>query len=167
MIIRTKRLVLRPLEDRDRAEMISLLMDSRIKQGYMLPDYAAEEDAALMFERLKTLSQKEEFVLVGIFDDKGLAGFANRVSEENGCIELGYVIAPECWNRGYCTEAVTSLIDALFSAGFSEVAAGAFEHNIASMRVMEKSGMTRLDKTENIEYRGQTRRVICYSIQKT
>ena len=73
---------------------------------------------------------------------------------------------PEKWNKGYCTEAVRALIDQLFADGFDEVAAGAFSHNAASMRVMEKVGMTRLEKTEQIEYRGENRTVICYSIQK-
>jgi RimJ/RimL family protein N-acetyltransferase len=166
MILNTERLVLRPLCDDDRADMIQLLMDRRIKDGYMLPDYETEAEAEPMFERLKALSQKEEFVLVGIFDADGVAGFANRVSDEDGCIELGYVIAPEKWNRGYCTEAVKALIDALFAMGYREVAAGAFSHNAASMRVMEKAGMTRLEKTEQIEYRDENRKVICYSIQK-
>ncbi len=166
MNIKTQRLTLRPLTDKDRDEMIRLLMDGRIKDGYMLPDYATEQDAEPMFQRLMALSQRDEFVLVGIFDEEGLAGFANRVSVENGCIELGWVIAPERWNRGYCTEAVEAIIGALFDAGFDEVAAGAFDHNPASMRVMEKAGMVRLEKTEEIEYRGTLRKVICYSIKR-
>lgn len=166
MILKTERLTLRPLVESDREEMIRLLMDRRIKDGYMLPDYETEADAAPMFERLMTLSQKESFVLAGIFDAEGVAGFTNRVSDENGCIEIGYVIAPDRWNRGYCTEAVKALIAALFEAGYEEVAAGAFAFNTASMRVMEKSGMTRLEKTEEIEYRGEKRKVICYSIKK-
>lgn len=166
MNIQTSRLTLRPLTEGDRTEMIRLLMDGRIKDGYMLPDYASEEEAQPMFERLKALSEKEEFVLAGIFDAEGLAGFMNRVSVDGGCIEVGYVISPRCWNRGYCTEALKAVIGELFAQGFDEVAAGAFEHNAASMRVMEKAGMARLDKTEQIEYRGRVRRVICYSIQK-
>ena len=166
MNIRTNRLTLRPLTEGDRSEMIRLLMDRRIKDGYMLPDYGSEEEAQPMFERLKALSQKEEFVLVGIFDEDGVAGFSNRVSDENGSIELGWVIAPEKWNRGYCTEAVRALIDRMFADGYTEVAAGAFAHNAASMRVMEKAGMVRLEKTEQIEYRGENRTVICYSIKK-
>lgn len=166
MYIQTERLIIRPLNDGDRAEMVRLLMDGRIKDGYMLPDYETEADAEPMFQRLKALSQREEFVLAGIFDADGLAGFVNRVSVEDGCIEIGYVIAPDRWNRGCCTEMVRALIPALFAEGYAEVAAGAFEHNAASMRVMEKAGMARLDKTEEIEYRGKVRRVICYSIKR-
>jgi RimJ/RimL family protein N-acetyltransferase len=166
MNLKTQRLVLRPIEDRDHDEMIRLLMDGRIKNGYMLPDFESEADAEPMYQRLKALSEKKEFVLAGIFDADGLAGFVNRVSVEDGCIEIGYVIVPECWNRGYCTEMVKGLIPALFAEGYAEVAAGAFEHNAASMRVMEKAGMTRLEKTEEIEYRGKNHHVICYSIRK-
>lgn len=166
MFLRTQRLTLRPIEEADRREMIRLLMDGRIKQGYMLPDYETEADATPMFERLKMLSQKDEFVLVGIFDVEGLAGFANRVAVENGCVELGYVIAPHCWNRGYCTEALKALIEALFEQGYDEVCAGAFDTNAASMRVMEKAGMRLIEKTEEIEYRGERRHCVYRSICK-
>ena len=166
MNIKTQRLILRPLTEADHDELIALLMDGRVKNGYMIPDYENEAEAEPLFQRLVALSQKEEFVVVGIFDDEGLAGFSNRVSVEDGCIELGWVIVPEKWNRGYCTEAVRALIDQLFADGYTEVAAGAFSHNAASMRVMEKAGMSRLEKTEQIEYRGENRKVICYSIKK-
>ena len=166
MYIKTKRLTLRPLTEGDHDEVIRLLMDRRVKDGYMIPDYENESEAEPLFQRLMALSQKEEFAVVGIFNDEGLAGFSNRVSSEDGCIELGWVIVPEKWNRGYCTEAVRALIDRLFADGYHEVAAGAFAHNAASMRVMEKVGMMRLEKTEQIEYRGENRRVICYSVRK-
>ena len=166
MQIRTERLLLRPFTDADHDEVIALLMDGRVKDGYMIPDYETEAEAEPLFQRLMSLSQKAEFAVLGIFDDSGLAGFSNRVSEEDGCIELGWVIVPGKWNRGYCTEAVRALIDRLFSEGYSEVAAGAFAHNAASMRVMEKAGMSRLEKTEQIEYRGENRKVICYSIKR-
>lgn len=166
MILKTRRLTLRPFNEGDHDALIRLLMDGRIKDGYMLPDYEAEADAEPMCQRLTQLSQQERFVMVGIFDAEGLAGFANRVSVEADCIELGYVIHPDRWNRGYCTEVVRALVTALFAEGYDEVAAGAFEHNLASMRVMEKAGMTRRNKTEEIEYRGENRKVICYSIKK-
>ena len=54
----------------------------------------------------------------------------------------------------------------MFSQGFETVLAGAFVENAASMRVMEKSGMTRQDYTDEIEYRGVTHTCIYYAISK-
>jgi len=51
----------------------------------------------------------------------------------------------------------------MFARGFSEVLAGAFEENLASMRIMEKSGMTRIEKTDEIEYRGKVHQCVYYS----
>ena len=50
----------------------------------------------------------------------------------------------------------------IFASGFTIVKASAFEGNIASMRVMEKCGMVRTGEEESVEYRGVTRRCICY-----
>ena len=50
--------------------------------------------------------------------------------------------------------------------GYQRVAAGYFEENIASGRVMEKCGMVATGGTEEIEYRGKKHRVILCRIQK-
>ena len=42
--------------------------------------------------------------------------------------------------------------------------AGFFEGNTASRRVMEKSGMRPAYRTDEIEYRGETRRCIYFTI---
>ena len=44
------------------------------------------------------------------------------------------------------------------------VKAGAFEENLASMRVMEKSGMHRIQQEDTIEYRGKVHRCFNYEI---
>jgi len=56
-------------------------------------------------------------------------------------LTLGYVLAPECWGRGYASEAV----DAMKNAGFSltlaiEINASVRVENPASRRVLEKAG---------------------------
>ena len=55
----------------------------------------------------------------------------------------------------------------LFSFGFLQVTAGAFENNAASIRVMEKSGMVRLDRTDTVTYRGKEHRCVYYGITDT
>lgn len=56
--------------------------------------------------------------------------------------ELGYWIGKEYWNRGYCTEAVKSIIDYGFNnLKLHKIYATYFTNNPASGRVMEKAGM--------------------------
>ncbi|HEX6438275.1 MAG TPA: GNAT family N-acetyltransferase [Candidatus Binatia bacterium] len=58
--------------------------------------------------------------------------------------ELGYVLAREYWGRGYMTEAVKRLIATAFEeAAVYRVWAVCDVDNVASARVMEKSGMQR------------------------
>ncbi|UOQ84908.1 GNAT family N-acetyltransferase [Gracilibacillus salinarum] len=57
--------------------------------------------------------------------------------------EIGYVITPEYWGKGIVTEAVRELVRFGFSAmKLERIQARCLEENIASARVMEKSGMT-------------------------
>jgi [ribosomal protein S5]-alanine N-acetyltransferase len=58
--------------------------------------------------------------------------------------ELGYVLARKYWGRGYMTEAVKRLIATAFEdAAVYRVWAVCDVDNLASARVMEKSGMQR------------------------
>ena len=156
---------LRAFTPSDEAVMLDILTDTIIKQTYMLPDYEKKEDAAPLFRRLMALSQDETHFVRGICAEGLLVGFLNDVEIENGTIELGYVIHPAYHGRGYATEALKLAIRELFRRGFREVTAGAFAENPASLRVMEKAGMVRLSKTDEIEYRGKVHRCIYYSIQ--
>ena len=57
-------------------------------------------------------------------------------------------------------------IEYLHMHGFSKVLTAAFECNGASLRVMEKCGMTKILYTEEITYRGQTHRCIYYCAER-
>ena len=60
---------------------------------------------------------------------------------EKGNAEIGYGIAEEYQKCGYATEAVSALVDwALHQPGVSCVKAETEENNIASKRVLKKSG---------------------------
>lgn len=158
-------LTIAPLKERDRENMIDVLMHPVVKKTYMLPDFTSREDAGKLFERMQTLSQTPGHYIVGIYLNGSLIGFLNDPENENGFIELGWVIHPDHHNRGYATGAVKLAITQLFQQGYREVCAGAFDENPASLRVMEKAGMARLDKTDFIDYRGKTHRCIYYSVK--
>jgi len=167
MLIQTERLTLRPFSDGDREAMYALLTDSAVKETYLLPDFKSTEQLETMFRRFQTLSCDEDRCVAAIDLGGALIGFVNDVEIHDGRVEMGYVVSPAHHNCGYATEALRGVIAALFQRGFREVVAGAFESNPASIRVMIKAGMTRLDKTDNIEYRGRIHRCIYYSIRST
>lgn len=157
-------MLIRPLTLSDEAPILDLLTNDRIKQTYMLPDYDRREDALPLFRRLVALSEDPARFVRGMEENGQLVGFLNDVEIENGTIELGYVVHPRHWGQGCASTALKLAINHLFCRGYHQVTAGAFAENPASLRVMEKAGMTRLTKTDEIEYRGKIHVCVYYSI---
>ena len=161
----TERLRLGALRVEDAPALIAMLSDPEVGKTYMVPDLDSEEKQSAVFERLKTLSASERFVY-GIFLEERLIGMIHSVGGEGREIELGYFISPAEKGRGYASEALKAAVAELFSMGCPRVVAGAFEENPASLRVMEKCGFTRIERTEAIEYRGKTHNCIFCAIEK-
>lgn len=159
-------ITLRAMGDEGLEDGLLLLTDPSIKQTYMLPDFSSRSEAEGLYHRLKALSQQEGRYVRGVFLGERMIGFLNEVEINEDSIELGWVIHPDCQNRGYATCAVMQAVEELFALGYTVVTAGAFSENLASIRVMEKCGMTRLDKTEEIEYRGAVHRCVYYAIRR-
>ena len=170
-VLDTARLRLRPFSESDAQDGIRVLTNARCAETYMLPDFPSPEDARPLFDRLLSLSRGSEKMVaaVALRDEDGgdrLIGYLNEVARENGAIEVGYILHPDFWNRGYMTEALRAVVGQLFLAGFDAVRAGYFEENAASRRVMEKCGMEPTGETEDIEYRGKTHRCFYREIRR-
>lgn len=161
----TKKLVLKPITKEDKNNLIRIVKDPLVKKSYMLPDFNDENEEEKFFEKLMNLSLKSDRFVYGIYLDRFI-GFLNEVSIENDEIEVGYFIDSKEWNQGYATEALKVAIAELFRIGFKRVVAGYFEDNPASGRVMEKSGMHKIDKVDVVEYRNKSHRCYYYAIEK-
>lgn len=153
------------LSERDREAVAEILTDEVVAKTYMVPEFTSPEQVEKLFRRLMELSSGEERYVRGIYVGDALVGFLNDVGISGDSIELGWVVHPRYHNRGYATSAVKLAIGELFAKGFHEVVAGAFQENRASTRVMEKSGMTRQEQTEEIEYRGAVHTCVYYAIK--
>ena len=155
-------LKLRPFLPTDQTRILETVTSTKVNQTYMLPDFEKLEDAVPLFERLSKLSLDSSRFVRCIDVDGQAIGFLNDVEIKDGSIELGYVIHPECHNCGYMTRALKAAIDELFTLNYQRVVCGAFEGNKASQRVMEKAGMTKIEFTEIIEYRGKQHLCVYY-----
>ena len=160
--IHTERLCLRAINDGDVEEVLSIVTDKEVAKTYMLPDFETREDALQLFASLKRLSSAADRFVYGIDLDGKIIGFINEVEIENDEIEVGFVISPNHKSNGYATEVLEASMDELFRLGFDKVKTGVFEGNLASMRVMEKSSMRRLDMTTELEYRGKVHKCIWF-----
>ena len=90
----------------------------------------------------------------------GLVGFKGSPDGE-GEVEIGYGIAPAYRGQGYTTEAVRALITWAFDAPecVSVIAAEVDKANIASIRILEKVGMSIYKETNDNLYWRITRDV--------
>ena len=166
MHVTTKDLHLGPIRQQDIPALAALFMDEVVKQTYMVPDFSDLSAAETLAKRIMALSQDPSRYVAGIFLGDRCIGLLNETERQEGSIEVGYALLPAFHNRGYCTQALKGVIDFLFSEGYSQVLAGAFETNAPSIRVMEKSGMKPLDKQDEVTYRGKTHRCVYYHAVK-
>lgn len=164
--INTSRLNLSAFRECDFDAMMAIFKSDIVKATYMVPDLPTPDDEQKLFESLRNLSLKDGRYVFGIYLDGKLIGLVNDCEINNKCIEMGYALHPDYHNRGFATEAFGEVIDHLFTQGFEEILAGAFEENAASMRVMEKCGMKRTKMTAEVEYRGIVHRCVYYSIKR-
>jgi RimJ/RimL family protein N-acetyltransferase len=60
--------------------------------------------------------------------------------------EIGYVVKPDVWGKGFATEAVHTVIDAAFNlTSVPRIHANCRVGNVASQRVLEKTGFSYVD----------------------
>ena len=166
MYIKTNRLTLQSIASANLDQLVELLTDETVKKTYMIPDFPDREAAMKLARRIQQLSQDPDRYVVGMYLGDQLIGMMNDTDRTENAIEMGYAVLPRFQNQGYCTEALTGVIAYLLDCGFPQVLTGAFEENIASQRVMEKSGMTKIDKVDEIEYRGKNHRCIYFVAKK-
>ena len=160
----TKRLRLAPLGEEDRDALLAILSNEEVGKTYMVPPLKTRDKREAVFAHLYQLSHAEDRFFYGVYREERLIGLIHEVERQGRSIELGYVIAPAEKNCGYASEALRAAIEALLVEGWESVRAAAFAENPASMRVMEKCGMTRSGHTETIIYREQAHTCIEYAI---
>ena len=162
----TNRLEIKEITPEDREEVLDLLTNKTVSKTYMLPEYSCRENAEPLFLRLVEMSHDPARFVAGIYLNGRFIGMMNETEIKDKQIEMGYAYLPDYYNCGYATEAFCGAIDYLLNHGFDTVLAGAFAENPASLRVMEKCGMTRQEYTDTVDYRGITHTCIYYAIHK-
>lgn len=163
-ILTTKNLVLKSIEDSDRNDVFSVFENALVGKTYMLPVFVDDAAREKFFIRLKENTQKSERFCYGIYLNKSFIGLLNDVNVENDEVEVGYCLHPNYWNKGYATEALEIVIKELFRIGYKTVVAAHFIENPASGRVMQKCGMKKIEKTDEIEYKGIKHLCVYYAI---
>lgn len=145
-VLETEHLILRKMDKKDADDMYDYAKRTDTTR-YLL--WNPHPDRKFSYQYLVYLNHQYK---VGEFHDWavvdkdsgrmiGTCGFT-RFDYQNDGAEIGYVLNPDFWGRGYATEAVQRVIRFGFDyLGLHRIEAKYMEENIASRRVMEKCGM--------------------------
>jgi RimJ/RimL family protein N-acetyltransferase len=137
-VLKTDRLVLRALCQRDVPVIVQLAGDRRVAENTARIPYPYAADEAEQF--VAQANRHNNSATFAITLNGSLIGACGIDVRQDGA-ELGYWLGVPFWGCGYATEAVRAVIDYGFGAlGYEVLHSGARVSNPASRRVLEKCG---------------------------
>lgn len=142
-MIETPRLLLRPFEDGDAAELYDYARDPRVGPVAGWPVHTSVENS---LEIIRTVfSAPNVFAVVERTSGRviGSAGFVGEHRPElpGPDDELGYALSPAFWGRGLMPEAAEALLEYGFTRmGLRTIWCNHYDGNEKSRRVIEKCG---------------------------
>jgi RimJ/RimL family protein N-acetyltransferase len=147
-IVRTERLVLRPLRATDAEQIFELFADWRVVRFLSAPPWPYSLDDAQDFVRrsLNPDDQDTGTALAITHDDAIAGGIGVRMRSASHLQRaagpnIGFWLGYNYWGRGYMTEAVRSLVRLIFDETPADaIYSGAFSENVDSLHVQHKVG---------------------------
>ncbi|WP_372369595.1 GNAT family N-acetyltransferase [Candidatus Uabimicrobium sp. HlEnr_7] len=147
-ILTSKRLILRRWKPEDYRPFFLLNSDPQVME--FLPKVLSQEESNAMILKIENHFEQRGF---GFFaceeqQSQSFIGFVGLSVPQfscdfTPCVEIGWRIAREYWNRGYATEAASEvLLYARNTLKQKEIVSFTVPNNLPSRRVMEKIGMT-------------------------
>lgn len=150
--IRTRRLLLRAPEARDREEFIDLGSDDEVNRHL-----GGGQDRAELEEKIPAVpaNRPAQFVMVHEGRFVGWMGLSRREPERPGRVaadgrdlELSYVTPVAAWGHGYAAEAGATILDWADARLGEPVVLCTQIANLASLRLAERLGFTELERFE-------------------
>lgn len=147
-ILHTPRLVLRPVQEGDVADIYAIYSDETALEHFArepLPDLAAARE---MFENNLAFDDDKaaQFWAICLAESDRMIGTFTlfHISETNRRAEVGYILNREFWGKGYASEALNCMIDYCFETlEFGRLEADVDPANAGSLRLLERNGFER------------------------
>lgn len=173
-VLKTNRLTIRELEliDIDNVHQLHSLPESDEFNTLGIPETIQVTETILsewLQEKNKTERTTYVFAIQLIEGENFIGLIAiNLKKKKYQSGEVWYKIHKDFWAQGYATEALFALLDFGFNhLQLHRIEAGCAVENIASIRVIEKVGMTREGiQRQNLPIRGEWKDNYCYGILK-
>lgn len=143
--LETERLVLKAYTENDKADLINLFTDPAVMKHVgdgVMTDTQAEEWWQKLFDKFypKGLNIWAVFTKDKVY--AGHAGIYQRPTKEKDW-EFVYFLRRDAWGKGYATEIARKIIEyGLEDLNLPEVFATVDDNHTASIRVLEKAGMS-------------------------
>lgn len=158
-ILETDRLILRRWRDSDRVPFAALNADPRVMEFF--PSVLSAEETDRLADRIEEHFELHGFGMCAVESrrDGKFAGFIGLniplfQAHFTPCVEIGWRLAQEYWNRGFATEGARAVVRYAFETlKLPDIVSFATAANIRSRRVMEKLNMTH-DPNEDFEHPG-------------
>lgn len=164
MILETERLILRPWEESDAADLYEYAKDPRVGPEAGWPVHTSVENSREIIRTALAKAETYAVVLKGTGKPVGCAGIEidkeGNTQSKPGEAEIGYWIGVPYWGRGLIPEAVEELLRRCFEElGCQVVWCGYYDGNHKSRRVMEKCGFRyhHLQKDQPVPLLGEVR----------
>ena len=132
--IRTKRMIISPMDDGEIEDLIENAESSELRSAYeeMLAGCKKEPDKRIWYAPWKMVLKSSQ---------KYVGDLCFKGPVRKNAVEIGYGILPEYEGNGYATEAVSKMTKwAFFQKGILFVEAETIPENKRSQRVLEKVG---------------------------
>ncbi len=142
-MFQTKRLLIRPFNSEDIADVYNLRNDSAMMRFIREPQSFVEAESWVKMVSSKWETKKLGFAGVFRLDTEELIGWCGlwTLTESNE-VEVGYAIKQEYWRKGYASEAAFEVLNYGFNElKLEKIVAVAHPENIGSINVMKKIGM--------------------------
>jgi RimJ/RimL family protein N-acetyltransferase len=149
--LQAPRLRLRPLRRADAALIALHAGDARLARMTKSVPHPYPPGLAEAFVARAVSPAATETVWVmdaGADDENGLIGLISLKPRGEGEAQIGYWVAPAFWGAGYAGEAVSAVTDWAATAGYRALTAQVFQDNIASARVLTRTGFAYLGTGE-------------------
>ena len=139
-MITTARLRGLPLAESDLEDLIPLHRDERVLRPFGASPATEDETRAFLKRKLDHWNENGFGIWMFRAEDGTFVGRCG-IHRWRGEVELGYIVRPELWGRGYATEMAFAVAGHAFTAlAMGDLVAFTKADNAASRRVMEKVG---------------------------
>ena len=138
------KLNIRRMREEDLEPLHRLLSDPLVMK-YLEPPFSEKKTAAF----LKNCGMKEEPLVFTVDDENGFAGYVICHPYDPDSMEIGWVLCPEHWGKGYASELTEQLIEKACIAK-KAVVIECDPGQSVSRHIAEKYGFTCLGEKEGL-----------------